>query len=303
MRLDFNILWVEDQLDAVSAQRSRIDYLLRIDGFRVDAQFATSVDQAKAFIGNDIFGDHIDLILMDYDLGSGPGGDVGIEMVRDSFPFKDIVFYSASGVQKLQQSISDGKFQGVYYSSRQELPDTVAGVFKVLVKKVLDIEHSRGIVVGATSEIDHFVNQTLLAAFAKGDNHVKERALKLISEQLKENRKTFEKETKALEALTDLALLGAYHHIYTSAHRLRLLRKLLEGSGTHSAERDFMLKYAKETMPRRNVLAHVQVVRNGFGRKLFDGDGKEITTEDMRVLRAELLTYHELFEKLKLSFD
>src|SRR5438105_2567648 len=98
MRLDFNILWVEDQPDAVKAQRERIDFLLRKEGFRVNAEFATDVKQAEGFLGDDVFGDHVDLILMDYDLGNGPNGSAGIEMVRDSFPFKDIVFYSASGV-------------------------------------------------------------------------------------------------------------------------------------------------------------------------------------------------------------
>src|SRR6266487_5253266 len=154
MRLDFNILWVEDQPDAVKAQFDRIGLLLRKEGFRCNAEFATSVANAKGFLADDIFGDHIDLVLMDYDLGDGPNGSEGIEIVRDEFPFKDIVFYSASGVQKLQQSLSEKKFQGIFYSSRQDLPDIVVGVFQALVKKVLDIEHSRGVVMGATSEID-----------------------------------------------------------------------------------------------------------------------------------------------------
>ena len=297
MRLDFNILWVEDQPEAVKAQLERIDHLLRKEGFKVDGRFATSVEHAQGFLGNDIFGDHVDLILMDYDLGSGSNGGVGIEMVRDLFPFKDIVFYSASGVQKLKQSLSEGKFQGIFYSSRQDLPDTVFGVFKSLVKKVIDIEHSRGIVMGATSEIDYFINESLSTVFANADERLKGTALKLIADQLNENRKTFEKESKKVEALTDLAALADFHHVYTSAHRLRLLRKLLEAAGIHATERELMLKYA-DTTPQRNDLAHVRVVKNGFSRKLLDRRGKEITTEDMQALRVALLEHHELFEKV-----
>jgi hypothetical protein len=301
MRLDFNILWVDDQPAAVRAQLGKIGRLLRKEGFKVDAKFATTVSEAEGLLAEDIFGDHIDLVLMDYDLGSGPNGSAGIEMVRDAFPFKDIVFYSASGVQQIQQSLIVGKFQGIFYSSRQDLPDTVVGVFMALVKKVLDIEHSRGIVMGATSDIDHFINEALIVAFSKGDDGFKDKALKLILEQIADSRKTFDKETKKLEALTDLANLADFHSIYTSAHRLRLLRKMLEAAGTHADERKAMIEYAQKTMPRRNELAHVRVVRNGFSRRLIDRANKEITAEDMRELRVALLEHHDLFEKIAAS--
>lgn len=302
MRLDFNILWVEDQPDQVKAQRARIDYLLRKEGFRVNAEFATSVGAAEDLLGSDIFGDHVDLVLMDFDLGGGPNGSVGIERVRDLFPFKDIVFYSASGVQRLQQTLADGKFQGIFYSSREDLTDTVFGVFEALVKKVLDIEHARGIVMGATSEIDHFINQSLIDVCEQGEG-VREAALKLVIKQISDNRKTYDKEVSKIEVLTDLSVLADFHHIFTSAHRLRLLRKLLQTLGAHNEECEAMIKYADETIPRRNDLAHVRVVREGFSRKLFDRHGNQVTADDMRDLRVALLAYHELFEKVTSSLS
>jgi CheY-like chemotaxis protein len=298
MRLDFNILWVEDQPDAVKAQRGRIDFLLRKEGFRALAEFAKSVNEASNLLKSDIFGDHVDLILMDYDLGRGPNGTEGIEMVRDSFPFKDIVFYSASGVQKLRDSLSENQFQGIFYSSRQDLPDTTAGVFRALVKKVLDIEHSRGIVLGATSEIDHFINEAIKAAFTRSDEKLKVIALEFIAKQLRENQKTFDKDLRRVGALTDLTALADFHGVYTSAHRLRLLRRMLEAAGTHAAECESILKYSTEVIPRRNELAHVHVVRKGFSRKIIDRLGKELTGDDMRDLRVALLEHHELFEGL-----
>ena len=36
------------------------------------------------------------------------------------------------------------------------------GVFDFLVKKVLDLDHTRGIVMGATSDIDFIVNECLV---------------------------------------------------------------------------------------------------------------------------------------------
>jgi hypothetical protein len=141
----------------------------------------------------------------------------------------------------------------------------------------------------------------MVAVFATNNDAFKSKALKLVKDQLKENRKTFDKETKKVEALTDLAALADYHHVYTSTHRLRLLRKMLEEIATHVTECELMIEYADKTAPRRNDLAHVRVIRNGFSRKLFGRDGKEITNEDMRDLRVALLEYHELFDRVNVS--
>ena len=71
MRLDFNVLWVEDQREGVEAQLDRIKLLVKREGFRLQVIFAPSVNEAKSFLSQDIYGDHIDMILMDYDLGAG----------------------------------------------------------------------------------------------------------------------------------------------------------------------------------------------------------------------------------------
>jgi hypothetical protein len=302
MRLEFNILWVEDQKGAVKSQRDRIAQLLRNQGFKLQTEFASSVEEAKGFLANDIYGDHIDLVLMDFDLGSGPKGGVGLTEVRAKFPYKDIVFYSAGGVQTLQKSVSRRKIQGVFCSSRKELPSTVFGVFEALVKKVLDIDHSRGIVMGATSEIDYFVNQALLNAFENGNEELRKAALKIVEQQLVEIRKAFEKEALKVAAATKLLDLLNLHHIYSSAHRLRLLRKILEKQGTHVDERPQMLSYAVDIMPKRNDLAHIRVERQGFSRKIYyRKSNQELKMEDMQKLRVALLDHHETFEKISIS--
>ena len=56
MRLDFNVLWVKDNQRNVHSQRDRIEILIRKEGFRLRVQFAGSVDEAKGFLANDIYG-------------------------------------------------------------------------------------------------------------------------------------------------------------------------------------------------------------------------------------------------------
>lgn len=298
MRLDFNILWVEDQPDRVEAQRKRIEMLMRKQGFKLQAQIATSIEEARTCVGADIFGDHIDLVLMDFDFGGGPDGEYGLGMVRDIFPYKDIVFYSAQVPQALEDVVAKNKLQGVFCCHRNDLPDTVVGVFNALVKKVLDIDHCRGIAMGATSEIDGFVSASLETVLGRLDQESIEKAFKIVYKQLEEIQERFQKGFEDIERAKAIVEIFELHHIYTSTHRLRLFRKILEMLGTHESEIGLMKKYENETMPKRNVLAHVTVERSGFARRIFDRKRNEITTDDMQALRVALLENHELFERV-----
>ncbi len=295
MRLDFNILWVEDQPKAIKAQREGIERLMRKQGFKLQTEMATSIKKAASYIGDDIYGDHIDLILMDYDFGDEPNGEVGLEMVRDTFPYKDIVFYSAQA-KDLTEIVARNKIHGVFCCDRAGLPDTVIHVFDVLVKKVLDIDHSRGIVMGATSEIDEFVNESLICVLKKANQKTVAAAFKIIGKQLDKIKEQFSNNCTRISEAKEISEILNIHNVYSSTYRLSLFREILKQLGIHGKEQKAMSRYANDTIPKRNDMAHVTVERDGFSRKILDRSGKELTTEDMRILRSALLEHHEMFE-------
>ena len=297
MRIDFNILWVEDQPNNVQSQREAIDRRIRDEGFRLQVEFAKSVTEARPFLSSDVYGDHIDLVLMDYNLGAGESGEEGVREVREAFPYKDLVFYSA-GAADLGGLVAEQQFDGVFCSTRLELPDTVLGLFNTLIKKVLDIDHARGIVMGSSSDIDGLVLDGLAERFRKDGGKLSEGARDLIRKQLMETRKSFDKAAKTLETLTHIEGLGDLHLVYTSAHRHKLLRKLLEELTGHGPLCEAMKEYATNTMPRRNDLAHVRVKKTGFARTLHNRKGDEITRDKVRQLQLELLKHQEALEGL-----
>lgn len=298
MRLDFNVLWVEDNQKNVHAQSDRIKLLIRNEGFRLNVEFAASVEEARKFLSDDIYGDHIDLILMDYDLGAGEKGDAGLSAVREVFPYKDIIFYSGMEPAKLSQLIADRKVQGVFASHRESLPDVVEGVFENLVKKVLDIDHARGIVMGATSDIDQIVNDLLNESFEKGHVEFRQASIEAILERMKDKRASFEKTAIAVESIVHMKELFTYHGMYTSDDRLRLLKKLYAQFKLFDVHHDDLDRYRDEIMPKRNDLAHITVTTQGFSRTIKDRKGEVITSDDMRALRVKLLEFHERFETL-----
>jgi CheY-like chemotaxis protein len=298
MRLDFNVLWVEDNQANVHAQRDRIQALIRKEGFRLRVEFASSVEEAKKLLSQDIYGDHIDLILMDYDLGPGMKGDEGLAEVREIFPYKDIVFYSGMAPAALMNKAIALGVQGVFASHRNDLPDIVEGVFENLVRKVLDIDHSRGIVMGATSEIDQIINDLLTGLFDSSGDFFKKTSLASVVERVEEKRASFMKTVGVIVAITHLNELAEHHGIYTSDDRLRLLKKSLVDLKMHEGHHHKLEGYRSEVMPKRNDLAHIRVVADGFSRKIFDRKGNELTSEDMRALRVKLLEYQECFDEL-----
>ena len=304
MRLDFNLLWVENQQHLVQSQKERLERAIRAEGFRLQVKFVESVDEAVACLETDVYSDHVDLILMDYDLGPGTKGDDGLVEVRGLIPFRDVVFYSSQANDLVEMVLKKG-VQGVYCSTRQDLPDTSFGVFETLVKKVVDIDHSRGIVMGTTSDIDHFVMDALVSAFDKCTPEARAAALTQVQKDLKESKEKFEKTAGKAAGIQHPSELfeNQYHSVYTSVDRLELLRKILKGWPEHHEKDPTLSGYIQNTLPKRNILAHVRVVTNGFSRKLVDRRGNEHTSANMKALRLELLQHHEEFEGLLQSLQ
>jgi len=299
MRMDFNILWVEDQQDRVQAQRERIERLVRGEGFRLQVKFVKSVDEAVACLGDDVYTDHIDLVLMDYDLGAGKKGDEGLVEVRYLIPYRDVIFYSSKADELLKMVLERG-VEGVFCSTRDDLPDRCFGVFESLIKKVVDIDHSRGIVMGTTSDIDHFVMDALVASFDLCDDDGKAAAIAQVHKDMEKIRERFEKIASNIAAVKHPSELFDHHAFYTSVDRLELLRKVLKAGAydAHKASDPSLVEYIQKTLPRRNELAHVRVQVEGFSRKLVNRKNIELTAADMKALRLQLLQHHESIEVL-----
>lgn len=299
MRMDFNVLWVENQQDLVQSQKERLERLVRGEGFRLNVKFVESVDEAVESLGDDIYTDHVDLVLMDYDLGAGKKGDEGLVEVRHLIPYRDIIFYSSQANELLKMVLEQG-VEGVFCSTRDELPDRCYGVFEALIKKVVDIDHSRGIVMGTTSDIDHLVMDALVTSFDRCDENGKAAALAQIQKDLGEMRERFEKAAGDISAVKHLSDLFEYHAFYTSVDRLELLRKVLKAGvpDAHKVSDPTLIDYIHKALPRRNDLAHVRVQVEGFSRKLVNRRNIELTAADMKALRLLLLEHHERIEAL-----
>lgn len=301
MRLDFNVLWVDDQPGSVANQIRSIASQMSAEGFEFRPRQCTTLDEVEAAISEDVFTDEVDLILVDWDLGNGAHGEDAIERIRETIQYKDVVFYSGqTPVVELRQKAYEKKLEGVYCASREGLVDEVVGVFESLIKKVLDLDHTRGIVMGATSDIDHMINTCLALAHGKLDAGGKakfiEEALKRVAEQVKNIAKQGEK----LKAAPSVEALFKAHMLFTSDHRLRMLASIL-GMKEFEAHAGGVLtvqSYRNGVVHDRNTLGHAVLVPQGKPNSVVDDTGNVVDIAQMRELRKLILSLRAEFRIL-----
>lgn len=299
MRLDFNVLWVDDQPNAVRAQITRIKQQMEEEGFNFNPTLCKSFEEVESLITGDVFQDEVDLILVDWDLGSGVQGQDVIQRIRQVAQYKDVVFYSAlTTAPELRRYAFDKQLEGIFCASRQDLVVEVLGVFESMVKKVLDLDHTRGIVMGATSDIDEIVRTCLvdleLNMTDVGKKELLAQGVKRVRERVKEITKMGDKLANS-ENIEEI--LNA-HMIFGANDKLRMLVRLLKKNETTEATAEKVRLYMEEIVPERNTLGHMVLAPEGKPQAVANNEGKQINLEDMRILRKAILISREDFRAL-----
>ena len=300
MRLDFNVLWVDDQPNRVDAQIKRIAAQMEEEAFQFIPTLCKSIAEVRARISENVFSDEVDLILVDWDLGGGEQGQHAIAAIREGVPYKDVVFYSGQPADALRKLAFEARVEGVYCASREDLVEEVLGVFESLVKKVLDLDHTRGIVMGATSDIDNMVNECLLAIHEMLDEPGRQSMLKESLARVEQRIKELTELAANLQKETTVVAVLKAHLMFTANDRLRILSRLLKTAPlkAHVASRPAVITYLEKVVPGRNDLGHLVLVPEGKPQAIANMEGKQINLDDARALRRLILGLRADFRKL-----
>ncbi|MDS1138964.1 hypothetical protein RE432_00855 [Pusillimonas sp. SM2304] len=304
MRLDFTILWIDDQPKHVKSFSEGLGNHLRQLGFQLNVIPAESVEMVDAQIGNHVYDDTIDLVLVDYDLGTGAGGEEALVTIRKRFPFKEVVFYSATDAEKLRSIAFKSKVDGVYFSTRLSLVSDTIQIVRKLLNKVLDLDHMRGIVMSASSDIDYLVESSLEAVYERLGDADKPSFQSSIIEQLRIKLSKWEGELEAAAGKGSLAKIMKLRHLFTAHDRLECLASQLVGwAAEHSSYLEKVDVYKKDLIPRRNKLAHAMLRRKDGEPPELIGLPEKWTTEDMTALRCGLIEHRENFQAIAVLVD
>lgn len=164
MKLKYRILWFDDNenffdsLDLDSLKMSIASW-----GFVPDFSFVTT---SQEFYLKAPYSEY-DLLLVDYHLeGIGEGQDF-IRSVREHEVFTEVIFYSSNSTEDLWKEIRDHKLEGIFVANRLNVIERILSVGHQSLRKVLDVDNMRGIVMAEVGDLDLAIGRVLLAGIAQ----------------------------------------------------------------------------------------------------------------------------------------
>jgi CheY-like chemotaxis protein len=305
VRLDFNVLWVDDQPDNMKASVQTLQRAMAAEGFDLRHVFCSTMDDVMAMIADSLFRDEIDLILVDWNLGGGLKGEDVIAQIRETVPYKDIIFYSANAnVDDLKKASYEAGNEGVYFVVRGDLVDEATQLFHTMIKKVLDLDHTRGIVMGATSDVDQMARECLQLAHDLLEDADKVGVLDEMVELLKKKAKSLEKRVKKLTDAPQVTVILAEHAVFTAYDGLRILTRLLEMPQFQAQKphQEGVKRYLEDVIPMRNNLGHKVILPDGKPGIAGAAEATVYSVEQMREFRKLLLELRNEFKLLHGTF-
>jgi CheY-like chemotaxis protein len=169
MKLDYNILWIDDTPSWVRSIENPLKERFDELGYRL----RITLERSGANIKECIKDPELDLIIIDYQLPKVTGKDL-IETIRKRHVLVEIVFYSQEGNPKDK---FDTPPDGVYFTSREDAEDRIASVIDLTLKKAQDINNIRGLVIAETIDIESRLGDVLVRCFGSHGDLFRERLL------------------------------------------------------------------------------------------------------------------------------
>ena len=288
MSMKFNILWFEDNEEWYETNKENIEEYLTGKNFVANFKRYDSTDKIDEV--TEIC--EYDLILVDLKLDHNTKGTNAIQSIRDKNILSDALFYSSDGVDKIRSEMGMGIFEGVYFSSRDDIlfENKAEQLIDKAVRRMEDIISTRGILVDSLSEFDEKLRLVIMkfcssySGTEKG-NEIDKYAYDLIVKQLDDNKKKCAS-TKNINFLTN-ALTNSY--LVDSAKLARIVQHIFnEHYPEQKYRKDFYDTYLKKIITERNNLAHAKKETEGNGLFYFEKNGERIVYDSVKCSEIRL---------------
>lgn len=290
MKLDYNILWVDDRIEDRPFQR----ILESTEEYLTNENFNCEIISAKEyseFIELYKSRKEFDLIITDYTLNNGTLGNQVIDYVRDNdHNNTEVFFYSA------QTDINDIK---LYSNSRITFFQLTEGDYKELKQEIFDVIHQtikkfqhiiamRGMIMNETSSLDIEFTEILENIITSDENAL----IKIRNRYKKFNSDNIEK--------ADDLLLNELLYKIGASHRWKGLKENIAKDGIHQ----ILLDYEEDIIITRNKFAHAILLEDESGRKYFKDkkDGIDFNDEACKIIRHNILKHKSNLTNLRSTY-
>jgi DNA-binding NarL/FixJ family response regulator len=292
MNLSYSILWFDDDKDFFdSLPKEPIETEIASWGFSpkiFPVHNATEFNQYTPF-------EKFDMIVVDFNLGN-ERGDKFIKDVRDQKVFTEIIFYSTSESSELWKAVHDHQLEGVFVTNKRGIEQKLLRVALQSVRKVLDLENMRGIVMSEVGDLDALLEEIFKRAMQGIAPEQQRNIFDRFHEKTSEQNKEF---MGALSAFKEAPSIDGLLHLSDSDKRWQSFNRVKKH---HNLLKNNRLTgdYQKDILSPRNFLAHGVPERKTDGSFLFRHKGKEYTFDDgvSQTLRKKILEYKSAFTEI-----
>ena len=244
------------------------------------------------------------MIFMDFKLSGSVNGEKLIETIRSRNLYTEILFYSMD--ENVKQIIEDayGSIEGIYYSGRDNFRQKAQEVIWHTIKKVEDVESMRGLIMGATSEIENLMKEITLDYIEMCGEEIKNTiAAPIFNEVGKSVKEKFDKHSEYHPTLNlkKLAKDNALFDANKKACALQAIINELNHPELADLTGDSFYNSVSEIILVRNKFGHCKVIVNEKGIRVLQSAPpiEEFTDENCIDIRRKLITHLEMIHKVK----
>ena len=260
MKIEYKVLWFEDQFESMEGYFERLQELVRSQGFIPEFTHRgnvtqTGIEELSYQLNNY---NPYDLIIFDCDLGaeSSSGLDIAAGLRRRIYT--DMIFYSGKAPTELRKLLYEHKIDGVFIVHRDNFYDEIEPIVDAHIKKMSDLNNLRGVVMASTSEMDIQLRENLISKLKSLNEKDGMKCFSKAKKKLKESFSGRTSKIDGIESLDDLITVIKDPRI-VDFNRVRLIffSACDEVEGKTLLEDNEVLH---QVINKRNDLAHQKAV-------------------------------------------
>lgn len=303
MKLEYKILWIDNDLQNYIDN----DSLKDIEAFLLEKGFEPIIEKVfdEADLDKFIIKHNYDLIISDYNLNNTTG-DVIIKQIRDEKQLDtEILFYTAQdSYMNNEQVIKNLAFKErlTFKVGRNGLLEKIEKVIELTLKKLLELNATRGLITAATSELDVEIEEIYYKVIEIPlSEEIKPKVEKIFKTDYKEIQKNYLKQCKAKRD-KHTSDFKQYFSLSDAFRKYDILKELLKLNTFTGFDLDLFKKYGQEVISVRNKFAHAKAIDDNGTLKLkgqVEGQDFEFTEESCVEIRKNLISHKRNIETLK----
>ena len=258
MKLEYNILWIEDDKNWIRVPKKKIERAITDFGFIPNIRIVNDCNL------DDINLYECDMIFVDYNLDTCTPrqyGNIILESLQSKNIYTDAIFYSSSNIDDLYYKVKDSNLLNISVLPRDvfnpENINQVINIIKYFLKKDLDLNTMRGIMLSEVAKFDNRIWNIIEKI--KNQSEI----IEYIKQKKNEQKDVFDKytESQLWKILTDIETSTIH---FSSGMRGTYLKKSLDVLSKKDDKYNSLYEIAKtyydEIIIIRNSLAHREMV-------------------------------------------